>query len=88
MIADGPFAGGICKAVLFLREPYPLKPPKVRSLIKIYHPHFAQIGRICLNTVKADRTPALNIQTTLLSILGSLSESNAADPLDAAVAEQ
>jgi ubiquitin-conjugating enzyme E2 N len=83
-----PFEGGIFRFELFLPEPYPLEPPKVRCLTKIYHPNFDKIGRMCLSTLKAEWTPALNIQTTLLSIQALLCESNPADPLDTAVADQ
>jgi ubiquitin-conjugating enzyme E2 N len=85
---DTPFEGGVFKMELFLPQSYPLDPPKVRSLTKIYHPNFDQIGRICLNTLKAEWTPALNIQATLLSLPGLLSEPNPADPLDNNVARE
>jgi ubiquitin-conjugating enzyme E2 N len=85
---DTPYAGGTFKFELFLPESYPLEPPKVRCLTKIYHPNFDKLGRICLNTLKAEWTPALNVQTTLLSIQALLCEPNPADPLDTAVADQ
>jgi ubiquitin-conjugating enzyme E2 N len=33
------FPGGVFKAELFLPEDYPMAPPKVRFLTKIYHPN-------------------------------------------------
>jgi ubiquitin-protein ligase len=32
-------AGGVFKLELFLPEEYPMSPPKVRFLTKIYHPN-------------------------------------------------
>jgi ubiquitin-conjugating enzyme E2 N len=32
-------SGGVFKAELFLPEDYPMAPPKVRFLTKIYHPN-------------------------------------------------
>jgi ubiquitin-conjugating enzyme E2 N len=83
-----PFENGVFKFELFLPETYPLEPPKVRCLTKIYHPNIDKIGRICLSTLKSEWTPALNIQTTLLSIQMLLCDPNPDDPLDTAVADQ
>jgi ubiquitin-conjugating enzyme E2 N len=81
-----PYEGGLFKLELFLPEEYPLEPPKVRCLTKIYHPNFDRIGRICLDILKKSWTPALNIRTTLLSIQSLLCEPNPEDPLDTQIA--
>lgn len=39
------YPGGVFKAELFLVEDYPMAPPKVRFLTKIYHPNIGQCER-------------------------------------------
>ena len=72
---------------LFLTEDYPMAPPKVRFLTKIYHPNIDKLGRICLDILKDKWSPALQIRTVLLSIQALLSAPNPDDPLANDVAE-
>ena len=80
-------AGGIFKLELFLPADYPMAPPKVRFLTRMYHPNIDKIGRICLDILKDKWSPALQIRTVLLSIQALLSAPNPDDPLDNDVAE-
>jgi ubiquitin-conjugating enzyme E2 N len=79
---DTPYLDGKFKLEMFLNEDYPMKPPKIRFLTKIYHPNIDKIGRICMNILKSDWTPALQIRTILLSLQSLLYEPNISDPLD------
>lgn len=85
--ADSPFEGGLFRLELFLPSDYPMGPPKVRFLTKIYHPNIDRLGRICLDILKDKWSPALQIRTVLLSIQALLSAPNPDDPLDNNVAE-
>ncbi len=63
--------------------------PKVVFCTKIYHPNIGKIfididnlGRICLDILKKNWSPALQIKSVLLSIQSLLSEPNPDDPLN------
>merc|ERR1711968_72919 len=82
-----PYEGGVYKLELYLPEDYPMAPPKVRFLTKMYHPNIDKLGRICLDILKDKWSPALQIRTVLLSIQALLSAPNPDDPLDNNVAD-
>ena len=84
---ESPFEGGIFKLELFLPGEYPMAPPKVRFLTKMYHPNIDKLGRICLDILKDKWSPALQIRTVLLSIQALLSAPNPDDPLANDVAD-
>jgi len=79
---ESPYATGRFKLELFLPEDYPMAPPKVRFLTRIYHPNIDRLGRICLDILKDKWSPALQIRTVLLSIQALLSAPNPDDPLN------
>lgn len=84
---ESPYASGHFKLELFLPEDYPMAPPKVRFLTRIYHPNIDRLGRICLDILKDKWSPALQIRTVLLSIQALLSAPNPDDPLNNEAAE-
>ncbi len=84
--AEGtPYEGGIFRLDVSVPTEYPLKPPAVRFLTKIYHPNIDSEGRICLDTLnmppKGAWKPALNIATLLTTVLALLSSPNPDDGL-------
>ena len=85
---SSPYEGGMFGIELYLTDEYPMVPPKVRFTTKIYHPNVDKLGRICLDILKKNWSPALQIRSVLLSIQGLLSSPNPDDPLDESVAQQ
>lgn len=66
-----------------------MTPPKVVFDTKIYHPNIGtfilmadNLGRICLDILKKNWSPALQIKSVLLSIQSLMSEPNPDDPLN------
>lgn len=84
---NSPFEGGIFSLELFLPDGYPMRPPSVRFLTRIFHPNIDNLGRICLDILKSHWSPALQVRTVLLSIQSLLSSPNLDDPLSNDVAQ-
>lgn len=84
---DTPYQGGVFDCELFLPEQYPMVPPKVLFRTKIYHPNIDKLGRICLDILKTNWSPALQIKPVLLSIQSLLAAPNFEDPLDQKIAD-
>lgn len=90
--ADTPYAGGVFRLRVSIPVEYPLRPPAVRFLTKIYHPNIDTQGRICLDTLnmppKGAWKPSLNIATVLASVQLLMSHPNADDGLMADITDE
>ena len=83
-----PFAGGFFEIEVFLDDKYPIAPPQCMFTTPCFHPNLDLHGRICLDTLKAQYTPALTISAILLSIQNLLMNPNVEDPLDVNIARE
>jgi len=86
--SGSPYAGGVFFLDITFPSDYPFKPPKLLMRTKIYHCNINSQGKICLDIIKSNWTPALTISKVLLSICSLLNEPNPKDPLVADIAEQ
>ncbi|PSS23974.1 Ubiquitin-conjugating enzyme like [Actinidia chinensis var. chinensis] len=65
---DTPFEG--CIFQLFLQFPfdYPFSPPQVKIQTKVYHPNVDEVGIVNISLLGEQWSPAITIETLLLSI--------------------
>ncbi|CEG49066.1 rub1-conjugating enzyme e2 [Plasmopara halstedii] len=66
---------------------YPHDPPKVRCLTKIYHPNIDLDGNVCLNILREDWKPVLDINSVIYGLIYLFYEPNPDDPLNKEAAE-
>lgn len=86
--AEGtPYFGGNFKLKIDLPHDYPFNPPKVQFITKIFHPNINDMGLICLDILKTQWSPALNLTQVMLSILALMSNPNPDDPFNTIAAK-
>ncbi|RKO97897.1 hypothetical protein CXG81DRAFT_14312 [Caulochytrium protostelioides] len=86
--ATSPYNGGVFFLDIEFPESYPFKPPSVVFRTRIYHCNVNAQGRICLDILKENWSPALTISKVLLSICSLLTDANPHDPLVGTIAQQ
>ncbi|KAJ2402192.1 NEDD8-conjugating protein ubc12 [Coemansia sp. RSA 2559] len=78
----GHYHGGEFKFRFDISENYPHEPPKVLCQQTIFHPNIDTEGHICLNVLREDWKPVLNIQSVIFGLQLLFLEPNADDPLN------
>mmetsp|Transcript_12930 Transcript_12930/g.23980 ORF Transcript_12930/g.23980 Transcript_12930/m.23980 type:complete len:262 (+) Transcript_12930:77-862(+) len=66
---------------------YPHEPPKVQCREKIYHPNIDLEGNVCLNILRADWKPVLDINAVIYGLIVLFVQPNPNDPLNHEAAE-
>lgn len=66
---------------------YPHSPPKVECMTKIYHPNINLDGKVCLNILREDWKPVLDINAVIYGLIYLFYEPNPDDPLNHEAAE-
>merc|ERR1712098_23193 len=66
---------------------YPHEPPKVKCETKVYHPNIDLEGNVCLNILREDWKPVLNLNAVIVGMQFLFLEPNASDPLNKEAAE-
>ncbi|KAI3722773.1 hypothetical protein L2E82_33854 [Cichorium intybus] len=61
---------------------YPHEAPKVKCKTKVYHPNIDLEGNVCLNILREDWKPVLNINTIVYGLYHLFTEPNHEDPLN------
>jgi ubiquitin-conjugating enzyme E2 M len=78
----GFYKGGKFRFTFKVNPNYPHDPPKVLCSHKIYHPNIDLEGNVCLNILREDWKPVLNINSILVGLQYLFLEPNADDPLN------
>lgn len=66
---------------------YPHEPPKVTCTTKIYHPNINLQGNVCLNILREDWKPVLDINAVIYGLIYLFYEPNPDDPLNREAAD-
>ncbi|ORY68742.1 chitin synthase-domain-containing protein [Pseudomassariella vexata] len=84
---EGQYQGGKFTFTFNMNQNYPHEPPKVRCQQKIYHPNIDLEGKVCLNILREDWKPVLNLNAVIVGLQFLFLEPNASDPLNKEAAE-
>ena len=66
----------------FVLQNYPFAPPSVRFVTPIFHPNVNSDGRVCIDILKDNWSPALSASKVLRALRQLVLQPNPDDPLD------
>jgi peroxin-4 len=80
---ETPFEGGTFELDIVVPKEYPLQPPTVKFMTKVFHPniHF-KTGEICLDLLKNQWTAIYTLQSVCRSIISLLAHPEPDSPLN------
>ncbi|KAL1638584.1 NEDD8-conjugating enzyme Ubc12 [Diplodia intermedia] len=84
---EGMYKGGRFNFNFAINQNFPHDPPKVKCTQKIYHPNIDLEGNVCLNILREDWKPVLNLNAVIVGLQFLFLEPNASDPLNKEAAE-
>jgi len=84
---EGMYRGGSFIFTFAINQNFPHDPPKVKCTQKIYHPNIDLEGNVCLNILREDWKPVLNLNAVIVGMQFLFLEPNASDPLNKEAAE-
>jgi ubiquitin-conjugating enzyme E2 M len=70
---EGMYRGGKFTFDFAINQNFPHEPPKVRCREKIYHPNIDLEGKVCLNILREDWKPVLNLNAVIVGLQVSTS---------------
>ena len=79
---EGFYKGGTFVFTFKINSNFPHDPPKVLCTQKIYHPNVDLSGNVCLNILREDWKPVLNVNAVIIGLQYLFLEPNADDPLN------
>jgi len=84
---EGYYLGGHFNFTFKINSNYPHEPPKIRCTQTIYHPNIDLEGNVCLNILREDWKPVLNLNTIMVGLQYLFLEPNPDDPLNKVAAQ-
>lgn len=65
---EGMYKGGVFHFTFAINQNFPHDPPKVKCTQKIYHPNIDLEGNVCLNILREDWKPVLNLNAVIVGL--------------------
>ncbi|OHT07486.1 NEDD8-conjugating enzyme Ubc12 [Tritrichomonas foetus] len=84
---SGTWAGGTFVFSVKVGDDWPISPPSVIAITKIWHPNIAENGEVCLSMLKENYSPTISISHIIAGLQFLFCEPNPQSPLnkDAAI---